>query len=335
MPAKSVKEEDTPLPSKGSAKKHTWKKRPVCPNCTYEFEDADNYCPSCGQRNTTHKRPVRYFIREFFEELLSLDTRAFTTLHNLVLAPGLLTKNYNADKRALYTAPLRFYVLTSVLFFLSVSWMTQSSIRKSDAELKTALQPSDSLFSDMNATLFWSLELGPADFEALQKLDDYTMESVDSVLTAQGKQTNWLNTKLLLGITPLLSGQFSLEQYYSKLLRNLSYALFFFMPMLALIFKFLYIRRNQFYTEHLIFSVHLHTFSFLLITVWLWIDYMQDYFSIAPWSMICIMIYMAVAMKKVYEQGWFRTLLKGTIAFWSYVILVTLGFSLLLLLSLF
>ncbi|CAN0572076.1 unnamed protein product, partial [Laminaria digitata] len=233
-------------------KKQKWVKQPACPNCSYTFEDADNFCPSCGQRNTTHKRPLRYFIREFFEELLSLDTRAFTTLHNLVLAPGLLTKNYNADKRALYTAPLRFYVLTSVLFFISISWMTQSSIRKSDAELKTAIQPSDSLFSDMNATLFWNLDLGPADFEALQKLDEYTMDSIDSVLTAQGKQTNWLNIRALLGLAPILSGDFSLEQYYSKLLRNLSYSLFFFMPMLALIFKFLYIRRHQFYTEHLI-----------------------------------------------------------------------------------
>lgn len=312
-----------------------WGKQDSCGNCGYAFENADNFCPNCGQTNRTHKRPLRYFIREFFEELLSLDARAFITLRDLILKPGLLTRRYNNNHRVAYTPPLRFYVLASLFFFLTVSWITQSSIRKADSQLSEAMSEPDSLFNGMTLTLFWGLHLEPDDFKALQGLDTYTMESVDSVLTARGKRSNWLDTRTVLGLTPMLTGRFSLEQYYNKLLQNLSYSLFFFMPFMALLLKLVYIRRHQFYTEHLIFAIHFHTFIFLLLVTSLWIDHFRDAFGITPLSFVGAMIYMAIAMKVVYAQGWFKTLLKATFVFWIYIFVVVTGFSILLLLSLF
>ncbi len=311
-----------------------WGKQPTCGNCNYSFTNADNFCPECGQPNRTHKRPLRYFIREFFEELLSLDARAFATLRDLVLKPGRLTQRYNNNHRVAYTAPIRFYVLTSVFFFITVSWITQSSIRRADSQLSEVMAEPDSLFNDMNLKIF-RLHLGPEDFDALQSLDVFTMEGVDSVLTAQGKESTWLDKRVVLGLEPLLKGRFSLEQYYNRLLKNFSYSLFFFMPLMALLLKLAYIRRHQFYTEHLIFAIHFHTFVFLLLFVSLLIDHFRDAFGITPLSIVGTMIYMAISMKVVYEQGWIKTLLKGTFVFWAYIFAVFTGFSFLLLLSLF
>ena len=303
---------EAPLePVKHIVKQRFWGKKSVCPNCNFKFGNANNFCPNCGQPNRTHKRPIRHFVGEFFADLLSLDTRAYATLRDLLLKPGLLTKRYNADSRVIYTPPLRFYVLSSLFFFLTVSWLSQATIQQADAEIQDAMQEPDSLVSNMNLTLFGGFELGPDDFRELQELDTYTHDSVDSVLTALGKNSNWFNTRTVLGLSPIFSGRFSLEQYYRRLLQNLSYSLFFFMPILALLFKLLYIRRHQFYTEHLIFSIHLHTFAFLLGMLCLWIDYFQDFIAVTQFAFIGIMIYMAVAMKVVYEQGWIKTLVKG------------------------
>ena len=310
-------------------------KKPDCPNCGHHFEGADNWCPKCGQANRTHKRPVQYFIREFFEELISLDLRFFGTFRDLIIKPGLLTKNYNADLRVRYTSPLRFYVIASVLFFLTVSWMTRTSIQSADSQLQNMYEENDSLYSTMDITIIGNQKLEPEDWEALIELDPLTVDGVDSVLTARGKETNWFTNRIVIGVMPLLTGGFSVEQYFQRLMRNFSYSFFFFMPLFALILKILYIRRHQFYTEHLIFSIHLHTFAFLNIFFFLWVDYFQDYFMVTPFIVLTIPIYMLFAIKVVYEQGWGRTFIKSILSFWMYMAVAGIGFTFLTIFSIF
>lgn len=327
---------DVPEALLGSKKKKKGiTKKPVCPNCGHHFTEVDNWCPNCGQANRTHKRPVRYFVREFFEELVSLDVRFFGTFRDLVIKPGLLTKNYNADLRVRYTSPLRFYVIASVLFFVTVSWMTNESIKKADSQLQNAYSENDSLLTDMNFNMGSGFELEPEDLQALAELEAPNIQDVDSLLTARGKESNWFTNRFTLGIIPLLNGEFSLQQYYSRLVRNFSYSLFFFMPVFALLLKMLYIRRHQFYTEHLIFSIHLHTFAFLNIFFFLWIDYFQDVFPVTWMSSFIIPIYLLIATKVVYQQGWIRAVIKSTLAFWLYIFITTIGFVFVVVLSIF
>ena len=310
-------------------------KKPVCPNCGYTFGEVDNWCPNCGQANRTHKRPVRYFIREFFEELVNLDVRFFSTFRDLLIKPGLLTKNYNADLRVRYTSPLRFYVIASVLFFVSITWLTKSGIQQADSQLHSAYAENDSLLSDMNFTLGSGVDLGPEDLQALAGLEEHTHHTVDSLLTARDIESSWLSTRFILGLTPLLTGEFSVSQYYQRLVRNFSYSLFFFMPVFALLLKIVYVRRHQFYTEHLIFAIHFHTFAFVVSFLFLWLDYFQDAFTFSPFLILGIPLYMLIAMKVVYGQGWIKTMIKATFTFWTYFFMTMLGFVFLSLLSLF
>ena len=309
-------------------------KKPACPNCGYTFGEIDNWCPNCGQANRTHKRPVQYFVREFFEELVNLDARFFSTFRDLIIKPGLLTKNYNADLRVRYTSPLRFYVISSVLVFLSITWMTKASIQEADSQLHSAYEENDSLLTDLDITLGPNVDLGPEDLQALADLEVHTHHTVDSLLTARGIEAGWINTRIVLGITPLLTGEFSITQYFQRLVRNFSYSLFFFMPVFALLLKIVYVRRHQFYTEHLIFAIHFHTFTFIITFLFLWIDYFQDWFLFSALLSLGIPLYMLVAMKVVYEQGWIKTMIKATVVFWAYVFLTLFGFVFLTLFSL-
>ena len=310
-------------------------KKPVCPNCGYTFGEVNNWCPQCGQANRTHKRPVQYFVREFFEELVNLDARFFSTFRDLLIKPGLLTRNYNADLRVRYTSPLRFYVIASVLFFLSISWITKSEIQEADSSLNSAYENNDSLFTNLNVTLYGNVKLGPEELQALADLDEHTHHTVDSLLTSWGTETDWLTTRIVLGLTPLVTGEFSIAQYIQRLMRNFSYSLFLFMPLFALLLKIVYIRRHQFYTEHLIFAIHFHTFAFVVSFLFLWLDYYQDKFLFSMLLILGIPLYLLIAMKVVYGQGWIKTMVKATVTFWSYVFLTLFGFVFLTLVSLF
>jgi ribosomal protein L12E/L44/L45/RPP1/RPP2 len=85
-----------------------------CENCDTPLQG--HYCHACGQ--SVHN-PMRHFghaVEEFFEAFWHLDGRVFRTLRDL-MAPGRVAANYLAGKRVRYIAPLRLFVILSLLTF--------------------------------------------------------------------------------------------------------------------------------------------------------------------------------------------------------------------------
>lgn len=65
-----------------------------------------------------------HVVRETFE----LDGRAALTVKTLFRHPGMLTNEFLAGRRRLYTSPLRLYLVISITFFVLVAWLAQSGI---------------------------------------------------------------------------------------------------------------------------------------------------------------------------------------------------------------
>jgi hypothetical protein len=101
--------------------------------------------------------------------------------------------------------------------------------------------------------------------------------------------------------------------------------LFFLLPVFALLLKLLYVRRNYFYSEHLVFSIYFYNFfyfagSFMLLAG---LAPSLDWLStIIAWG---IYVYLLFSMKRMYSQGWGKTLAKFFI--------FSLGFSFCLLIA--
>ncbi|MEH6421095.1 DUF3667 domain-containing protein [Pseudomonas sp. CGJS7] len=85
-----------------------------CENCRAELHG--HYCHACGQSVINPIRHVGHALEEVFESFWHLDGRIFRTLRDL-LSPGLTAKNYIAGQRVRYVAPLRLFVIVSVLTF--------------------------------------------------------------------------------------------------------------------------------------------------------------------------------------------------------------------------
>lgn len=85
-----------------------------CENCGAQLHG--HYCHACGQSVVNPIRHAAHAVEEVFEAFWHLDGRIFTTLRDL-LHPGRVAINYLAGQRARYVAPLRLFVVLSVLTF--------------------------------------------------------------------------------------------------------------------------------------------------------------------------------------------------------------------------
>jgi hypothetical protein len=116
---------------------------------------------------------------------------------------------------------------------------------------------------------------------------------------------------------------------------HLSKLMFLMMPVFALMLATVYIRRHRYLVEHLTFSLHFHTFVFVVLTIValgqkLWGTPLTGHPAVAAWLTAGFAAYLLLSMKRVYGQGWIRTVLKFALVSTSYFVLIAISLVLLL-----
>jgi Protein of unknown function (DUF3667) len=119
--------------------------------------------------------------------------------------------------------------------------------------------------------------------------------------------------------------------------------MFFVLPVFALALKLIYIRRDWYYSEHLIFALHNHAVAFIvfsLMAVAIGLDASGTLWSggeDAVWAdtlvnilMLALVLYFFLAQKHFYGQGWIKTAIKSMIVFAIYIVVI--GFMAIILL---
>ena len=89
-----------------------------CLNCNHNLELTDIYCPSCSQLNSTKQLSIKDFFGEFLSSIFTYDSRLRYTLKDLLLKPGIISKNYVKGQRLKYANPFRFFLSVSITYFL-------------------------------------------------------------------------------------------------------------------------------------------------------------------------------------------------------------------------
>jgi hypothetical protein len=103
-----------------------------CKNCGTPLEA--RFCPQCGQKNIDLERPLPALLGEAIRESFDVDGRAIRTLWTLLRRPGLLTSEFLAGRRRLYSPPFRLYLVISVLFFVLAAWIAGQGILLSEGQ---------------------------------------------------------------------------------------------------------------------------------------------------------------------------------------------------------
>lgn len=115
---------------------------------------------------------------------------------------------------------------------------------------------------------------------------------------------------------------------YQTFFDSIPIAMFFLLPIFALLLKVFYYRKGR-YAHHLVFSFYFFSFLFVVMTVVLGLNRIWD---IPDWidvlTVLSTFFYFYFAVKKFYRQGWFLSFLKSgliTLLFISIVIPLAAG----------
>ncbi|MCE4564520.1 DUF3667 domain-containing protein [Maribellus sp. CM-23] len=293
----------------------------VCKNCATEF--VGHYCPHCGQSVSDYDRPFSFLFFNFLGDFFAFDERFFKTTVDLMFKPGFLTKEYFEGKRIRYAPPFRVFIFTSFVLFLLLQIYTNRGLQNvlhfdlhnQETFDTTAVAAIDSMLT---------LELG-------EQTEGDSTGSVDAILTMdsfrKGDVQSWLETAAAQKekelkeetdperrkeIQDILRVLRSPEQVNARILKYMSWAFFLLLPIFALILKLFYIRRRQNYIRHLIFSIHIHSYLFVLLIIitgmYLTLPYKLGLVTLI--LLLSFPVYTILAMKNFYRQGIGKAIVK-------------------------
>jgi hypothetical protein len=99
------------------------------------------------------------------------------------------------------------------------------------------------------------------------------------------------------------------SSFLNSTISKLPFVIFFFMPLFTIFIWLVYIRNKYTYTDHLIFSFHNQSLLFILLILSLLLDTIFNT-STAGLFVTLFSIYLFMAMKRFYGQGFFKTIVK-------------------------
>lgn len=149
--------------------------------------------------------------------------------------------------------------------------------------------------------------------------------ALDSLQHTKTKYHKWIYDKALQIEDFKESSQGIVSFFISKL----PFIIFFLLPVFAIVNWVLYIRNKFSYMEHLIFLFHTQTMFFFLLALGILLDNIffnsTDEGSFSKFTILIFLFYLYKAMRKFYEQGRFKTLVKFTALNLIFSILAVIG----------
>ncbi|WP_103020270.1 DUF3667 domain-containing protein [Salinibacter altiplanensis] len=305
-----------------------------CENCGALLHGP--YCSQCGQKAADRVVPLWHMLNEALEAVIELDMRVLWTLPKFLFLPGRLTKEYINGRRKRYIRPFRLYLFTTFVLFTVLALTAGGGVQvpfnpqMSPPQADTVQAGMGTVGMDTTAVasapwFFGSLEQRERWARSFRQ-NPGTVDVLFGDSETQARLEPLLRAKVADAIrTP--------RDLIESMIDRGPYVMFLMLPVFALLLKLLYIRRGRLYVEHLIFSLHLHAFSFFAFTVGILLGETETAWlqTAATWVELTPLLYLVVAMGHVYDQGLIKSTIKASLLLFVYSIILTVGLILLVL----
>lgn len=308
----------------------------ACPNCGALKQG--RFCAVCGQNDRDYLQSLFPVVYQVVGETFEADSRVWRTLGALFFRPGFLSLEFSRNRRAHYLSPFRLYLFTSLLFFLVLSLTVEREGRDTDGPGLIQVGASDHDKGDAVAK-FDFVEADSAAIEALKRsLGEERADKIDHILARPESSPSrgllivsarWLargdgssDSPLRLFVAGQLVDVFHApgSMVRDRFVGYLPVAMFFVLPLYALMLKLLFIRRHRFYAEHLVFSMHIHTMAFVVFGVGLATP--ESWPAVDGILLLALTAYYFMALKRFYATGVFVAIVSFAFLSWLYSLLL-------------
>jgi hypothetical protein len=282
----------------------------LCENC--DAPVSGEYCSSCGQAVASIDVPVVDFARDVAGEALGFDSRLRLTIGPLFLKPGLVPLEYMTGMRARFIPPIRLYLLASFVMFLVLSF--------SPVTVDGVLVNGESL------TAAAATELD----SAAPAMDSALGGATEAEVTPDDGAESDFGQRMSDGFQRVSAD----PETFSMILRGrIAQSMFFLLPGFALLLKLAY--RKRLYVHHVVFALYYHSAVFMTVTLIGFPDAigLPQVGAILAVLLAGIPVYLLLAMKRFYGEGWLRTIVKCSVVSLVYAVAGGTTMSLLLMWS--
>jgi hypothetical protein len=316
-----------------------------CLNCGAHLDHSFEYCPHCGQENDDRQMSFGRLFVDFFSNYFSLDSKFGRSIKPFFLQPGMLTREFMEGRRMKYANPIRLYLVVSLIHFFLFSLTMDKKASKNDGIIKsspvqidsksdsteveeeplpiiTSLDELDTLETSENSSFFisgsdWKTIAGMTKKDGLR----YTVEQIEDSIKNERKKPipRYLTSKL---IKLMNSELHSINMY---IVGKIPGVMFFLLPFYALLLKIFFSKRL--YINHIVHSLHIHSFTFTMLSVLWIINLISETFSdkIAVVFPIVLLIYIILSFKNTYRISYKTAIWKVLLTGLIYANIVSIG----------
>jgi hypothetical protein len=275
-----------------------------CLNCGQPL--GGEYCNHCGQRERGREVRVADIAGDALEDLSRLDSRLWRTLVGLLFRPGLVTAEYLAGRRASFVPPLRFYFIVSFLVFLvAAATPPGSGVELGQGGIFITFDDDGEDSKSLNEAL--------ADGELGQSLNQQDYDFPPWL--ARYEESFKVNAAAI---------EDNPQAFLTLLVQRLPQMMFVLLPLFALLLQLSYLFSPFHYLQHLIFSLHFHSFAFLLYLLQWFVDLLRPG-SYVGWIVVALLLYLPLALRRVYLSAWPGAIGKSLVINVSYLLLLSLA----------
>lgn len=310
-----------------------------CPNCSAPM--IGPYCAACGQERDTHRRSVWRLIGDLIEDIVSFDSRILRTGVALMAEPGEIAVAFREGRPHRYVPALRLYFFVSLIFFVILNASNLAIVQfEMTAAPQTIVKHGNAFFvvnqdaaNDPDAPKLIPIPAAKAQEkgtkygfsakthffapvgayhsqispEALAKLTDH--HETGAGTRVKDQQADWFETRISNTMRALVTNPAALNEPLTAWMPRV---LFLLLPLFALLLWVFYVRqRKEFYfVDHLIFSLNMHSFVFIVLIVAVGVSQLVSEDWVAWGALLAMAAYLLFAMKRFYHQNWFWTGIK-------------------------
>jgi Protein of unknown function (DUF3667) len=329
-----------------------------CLNCGATLQG--KFCDVCGQENLEIKESFGHMMNHAISDYFHFDEQFFRTLKPLLFKPGKLTQEYMAGRRVSYLHPIKMYIFISFIYFLVAFYQNQSLVvikdngvtHKELAEINNSIKSSPFLTAAKKKSTLEKINQfkivkgkdGKTDTIYPNLINRFVSQMGDTTyeqyLTSQQKLPAAKRDGTFMRKFTKMQFKFSKDgnekgkELSEAITHDMPKLMFLLLPMFALILKIAFSRSKKFYIEHLIYSFHLHSFVFLVLTFVLLLQLVIPAQLIiiggilSFLSFIYMVWYFYRSLRIVYGRNRFRTITKMIGIGLSYLVVFSVAMTL-------